>query len=192
MTTVVVPFAGVGGKTRLEAPRALRVELSLAMLADVLASAAAVGPTLVVAGDEDGATLARRFGAARVVDPGGGQGPAVEAALAGLGGTVLVVNADLPCATAADLRALAAAIPPGGLALVEARDGTTNALGLSGPELFEPLYGPGSAARFSALGAVAAAVPNLSDDVDTMADLERLIARCGAHTQAVLAAGTAR
>jgi 2-phospho-L-lactate/phosphoenolpyruvate guanylyltransferase len=192
MTTVVVPFAGVGGKTRLKAPRATRVELSLAMLADVLAAATAVGPTLVVAGDDGGATLARSAGASPVVDPGGGQGQAVRAALAGLDGTVLVVNADLPCATPADLHALAASVPPGGVALVEARDGTTNALGLSAPELFEPLYGPGSAARFRALGAVAAAVPNLSDDVDTMADLERLMARCGAHTQAVLAAGMAR
>jgi len=34
--------------------------------------------------------------------------------------------------------------------VVEARDGTTNALGLPYPEVFRPLYGPGSAARFVA------------------------------------------
>ena len=60
--------------------------------------------------------------------------------------TRLVVNADLPCATPEALRRLAAA----GLALVEARDGTTNALSLPDPRLFAPLYGPASADRFRA------------------------------------------
>ena len=58
-------------------------------------------------------------------------------------GHALVVNADLPAATASALRRLAEA----GLALVEAPDGTTNALSLPDPGLFAPLYGAGSAAR---------------------------------------------
>jgi 2-phospho-L-lactate guanylyltransferase len=99
---------------------------------------------------------------------------------------VLVVNADLPCATEADVRALAAALPDQGVALVEAADGTTNALALSSGDLFRPLYGPGSAARFRALGAVAASIPNLRDDVDTVDDLERLHDRLGRHTRAAL------
>jgi hypothetical protein len=33
-------------------------------------------------------------------------------------------------------------------------------------------------------------VPNLAEDVDTMADLERLQLRCGPRTQAVLSALT--
>jgi len=171
MTTVVVPFAGSGGKTRLDAPRDTRRELSLAMLADVLAAATAVGRTLIVTPDADGVDV---DGVEVVGDPGGGQGAAVQAALAGLDGDVLVVNADLPCVTAADLLALRDAIPPGGLALVEARDGTTNALGLSSPDLFQPLYGPGSARRFRALGAVSVSIPNMVEDVDTSADLDRL------------------
>jgi 2-phospho-L-lactate/phosphoenolpyruvate guanylyltransferase len=171
MTTVVVPFAGAAGKTRLDAPRSTRRELSLAMLADVLAAAIPVGRTLVVTPEADGIEL---MGVEVVDDPGGGQGPAVQAALVGLEGRVLVVNADLPCATTADLLALLEAIPPRGLALVEARDGTTNALGLSSPDLFQPLYGPGSANRFRALGAVPVTIPNLADDVDTAADLDRL------------------
>jgi 2-phospho-L-lactate guanylyltransferase len=194
MTTVLVPFAGSEGKTRLEAPRRVRRELSLAMLGDVLAAATVVGPAVVVTGDDDGAALARAAGGDAVADPGGGQGAAVEAALAGLGaGPVLVVNADLPCVLPEDLRSLLAAIPPDGLALVEARDGTTNALGLSTPGVFAPLYGRGSAVRFRDLPVetVTVDVPNLAEDVDTLADLERLQPRCGPRTQACLA-GTAR
>lgn len=190
MRTVVVPFAGAAGKTRLAAARRTRQEVSLAMLGDVLAAALAAGATLVVTGDDAGAGLARELGASVVDDPGGGQGAAVAAALARAGaGAALVVNADLPCVTADDLEALAAAIPAHGLALVEAHDGTTNALGLSSPSVFAPVYGPGSADRFRGLaaGSVTVAVPNLVDDVDTLADLERLFARCGPRTQACLA-----
>jgi 2-phospho-L-lactate guanylyltransferase len=190
MRTVVVPFAGAAGKTRLAAARRTRQEVSLAMLGDVLAAALAVGATFVVTGDDAGAALAREIGAKVVDDPGGGQGAAVAAALTRAGpGPALVVNADLPCVTADDLEALADAIPARGLALVAAHDGTTNALGLSTPALFAPVYGPGSADRFRALapGSVTVALPNLVDDVDTLADLERLFARCGARTQACLA-----
>ena len=190
MTTVVVPFAGSAGKTRLDAPRNARRELSLAMLADVLAAAAATGSVIVVTGDADGAALARELGADVVSDPGGGQGPAVEAALAGIEGLTLVVNADVPCVVPDDLRALAAAVPAHGIALVEALDGTTNAMALASADLFRPLYGPDSARRFHALDAetVSVVVPNLAEDVDTMADLERLQLRCGRRTQAVLGA----
>jgi len=187
VTTVVVPFAGSGGKSRLEVPR--RRELSLAMLADVLAAAAPVGERIVATSDEAGIALARELGAETAADPGGGQGPAVAAALSTLAvGPVLVVNADLPCAVPDDLRALAGAVPAGGLALVEALDGTTNALGLSAPSLFRPLYGRDSASRFRALDVdtVAVVIPNLVEDVDTLADLERLQLRCGPRTRACL------
>jgi 2-phospho-L-lactate guanylyltransferase len=181
------------GKTRLHASRRARRALSLAMLADVLSAATAVGTTRVVSADAEGEAVAREHGAAVVEDPGGGQGPAVAAALAGLEpGAILVVNADVPCAVPADLRALLAATPAGGIAFVEALDGTTNALSLSAPESFAPLYGADSAVRFRAraeelgLTAVSAVVPNLADDVDTPDDLERLQLRCGPRTQAVL------
>ncbi len=75
-----------------------------------------------------------------------------------------------------------------GLALVEAPDGTTNALSLPDPGLFAPLYGPGSAARFRAHAPFATvAIPELEIDVDSDADLERLTARLGARTRALLA-----
>jgi 2-phospho-L-lactate guanylyltransferase len=193
VTTVVIPFAGVEGKTRLHASSRVRREFSLAMLGDVLAAARRVGDVHVVTADPDGAAVATEADATVLDDPGGGQGVAVQAALRSLGpGTILVVNADVPCVVPGDLRALVAATPPAGLALVAAHDGTTNAMSLSAPEAFAPLYGPGSAVRFRAhaeglgLASVSVAVPNLADDVDTLEDLQRLQLRVGPRSQACL------
>jgi 2-phospho-L-lactate guanylyltransferase (CobY/MobA/RfbA family) len=140
------------------------------MLEDVIDAASPLGPVLVAEGE-------------------GGQGAAVETELRRQpDGAVLVVNADLPCATAHDLFALLGSVPPDGIALVEAPDGTTNALALSSARLFADLYGPGSADRFRAHASCATVdIPNLVDDVDTAADLARVSARLGAHTAAALA-----
>jgi len=190
MPTVVVPFRGPAGKQRLAPlPAPERALLAQAMLADVLAAARGIAEPLVVAPVEAHA-VAAQAGATRVVaDPGGGQGAAVAAALAMAEGAALVVNADLPCATADDLRELLAALPQDGLALVEAEDGTTNALALASPRLFRPLYGPGSADRFRALGDTRTEpIANLVDDVDTLDDLLRLEARLGIAARRALAA----
>jgi 2-phospho-L-lactate guanylyltransferase len=165
MTTVIVPFRGADGKSRLALPEPERRSLALSMLRRVLNAAAEVGEPLLVTDDEEARALASRW----VEDPGRGQGAAVAAALAQAdAGPALVVNADLPRVEPQDLRDLLAAIPPGGVALVEAPDGTTNALGLASPKLFEPLYGPGSAARFRERGAVAVDLPRLAEDLDTL------------------------
>ena len=193
MVTVVIPFAGEQGKTRLHSSARIRRALARAMFRDVLAASVLVGRTRVVTPDEEAATAARDAGAEAVADPGGGQGAAVQAGLQGveLGG-ILVVNADVPCVVPDDLRSLLAATPAGCLALVEALDGTTNALSLPSADAFAPLYGPGSSDRFRAhaaslgLEAVSVAVPNLADDVDTMEDLTRLQLRAGPRTQACL------
>jgi 2-phospho-L-lactate guanylyltransferase (CobY/MobA/RfbA family) len=144
------------------------------MLVDVLAACEAVGTTIVAGGDE-------------------GQGEAVVDALREIDERpILVVNADLPCARPRDLLTLLGALPEDGLALVEAADGTTNALALASPQLFAPLYGPGSAERFRVraaklgVSAATADIPNLADDVDTLADLERLEGRLGPATAAAL------
>jgi 2-phospho-L-lactate/phosphoenolpyruvate guanylyltransferase len=168
-------------------PVEVRAALREAMLADVLAACEAVGPTYVVTSAQRVRTTATV-----VADDGRGQGAAVAAGLdaavrTGATTPFLVVNADLPCVTARDLLALAGAIPDGGIALVPATDGTTNALGLSSPELFAPLYGPGSASRFAELPASRRLeVPNLVDDVDTVEDLARLRGRLGPNTRRVL------
>jgi 2-phospho-L-lactate/phosphoenolpyruvate guanylyltransferase len=194
VTTVVIPFAGADGKSRLHESRRVRRTLSLAMLGDVLAACMPVGDARVVTADADGADVARTAGAAVVSDPGGGQGAAVVHGLDGLEpGAMLIVNSDVPCAVPDDFRSLLAATPAGGIALVEALDGTTNALSVSAAETFAPLYGPDSASRFKAharelgIDAVAVVIPNLSDDVDTMDDLGRLHLRLGPRSQAALA-----
>ena len=166
MPTIVIPFRGAEAKQRL--PEALRTPVAQAMLADVRAAAGEIGDVILAEGP--------------------GQGAAVEEALLDVRELpVLVVNADLPAATPRDLLALLGSIPPDGLAVAAAADGTTNALALSSPALFRPSYGPGSAERFLELGpSRLAEIPNLADDVDTLADLHRLEGRLGPHTAAAL------
>jgi 2-phospho-L-lactate guanylyltransferase (CobY/MobA/RfbA family) len=157
VATYVVPYRK-GGKTRLGDPH-----LADAMMLDVVDACNAAGADTV-----------------QVVGEGGGQGPAVAAALARLSGPVTVINADLPCATAAELAELTAAAP----ALVAAADGTTNALALRDAADFVPLYGPGSAERYErALGARRLELEGLTNDVDTTDDLERARNRVGRHTR---------
>jgi 2-phospho-L-lactate guanylyltransferase len=194
MAAIVVPFRGAGGKPRLGSiTDDERDSLALAMLADVLSACRNVGATVVVTPDDAAARVADEHEAEIVDDPGSGQGAAVAAALRRLSGPVLIVNADVPCVVSEDLRSLEAATPAHGLAYVAASDGTTNALGLSEPTLFAPLYGPGSAERFRlharTMGAevVPAEIPNLADDVDSIADLERLERRVGPRTLAARA-----
>jgi 2-phospho-L-lactate guanylyltransferase (CobY/MobA/RfbA family) len=166
MPSIVIPFRGEDAKQRL--PEGARAPLARAMLADVLAAAEEVGRAIVAEGR--------------------GQGAAVDAALSEVQETpVLVVNADLPAVTPRDLLALLGSIPPAGIAVAAAADGTTNALGLAAPGLFESLYGPGSAGRFLALApSRLVEIPNLADDVDSLGDLERLEGRLGAKTRAAL------
>ena len=194
MAGVVVPFRGPGGKSRL-APTGepLREQIALAMLGDVLAACTPVGPTVLVTGDEEAHAIAHDLDAAVVDDPGAGQGAAVIAGLARQAERpILVVNADLPCATARDLLTLLGAAPLDGMALVAARDGTTNALALPAPYLFASLYGPGSAERFRqhaerlGIELVVAEIPNLAEDVDSPHDLARLDGKLGTRTRAVL------
>jgi 2-phospho-L-lactate guanylyltransferase len=193
MPTVVIPFAGAEGKTRLHSSSRIRRALAQAMFCDVLAACVAVGRTRVVTPDETAADAAREARAEVVADPGDGQGVAVQAGLEGVEPDgILVVNADVPCVVPHDLRSLLAATPAGCLALVEALDGTTNALSLPAADAFAPLYGPSSSDRFRehaaslGLDAVSVAVPNLADDVDTMDDLTRLQLRAGPRTQACM------
>ncbi len=189
----VVPFRAEG-KTRL--PVELRREVALAMLGDVVEVALAIGDVRVVTGDPAARLVAGDLGARLIDDPGEGQGPAVAAGLEGADGLCLVVNADLPRVRPSDLNALAVPALLGRLGIVEARDGTTNALGLPRADVFAPLYGPGSAGQFrahaNALGIEVEdiTVGNLVDDIDTLDDLARLGKHAGARTAELLEAIT--
>lgn len=194
MAAIVVPFRGSGGKQRLVdlGPEQHRAVV-LGMLADVVRASTQVARTTVVTADESGRRIARDAGGEAADEPGGGQSRAVAAALASLPDEpVLIVNADVPCVTTRDLHALFAVAEAGRIALVVSADRRTNALGLPSPQLFEPHYGPGSADRFlraareRGLEAVTAALPNLIDDVDTPADLERVRLRVGPSTRSAL------
>ncbi len=150
------------------------------MLGDVVAAALEVGPVLVVTDDP----VVVPPGVEVVADPGGGLGAAVAAGLGRVAGHTLVVNADLPCATPRSLERLTAS----GLALVQAEDGTTNALSLPDPSVFIPLYGPGSAERFCTHAPfVTAAIAELEADVDTADDLQRYASLLGPRTRSLLA-----
>jgi 2-phospho-L-lactate guanylyltransferase len=185
----VVPFRA-GGKSRL--PEELRREVALAMLGDVVEAAVSTGDVRVVTSDPAGRLVATDLGAEVLDDPGEGQGAAVAAGLEDAEGLCLVVNADLPRVRPSDLNALAVPALLGKLGLVEARDGTTNALGLPNPAVFAPLYGPRSAGQFRAHAAALGldfeelTLSSLVDDVDTLLDLERVGARAGSRTAELL------
>jgi 2-phospho-L-lactate guanylyltransferase len=191
VSTVIIPFRS-GGKSRL--PDGLRIEASIAMLLDVIEVAAAHAEHVrLVTNDAAASGEAGAVGVQVVPDPGGGQGAAVLAGIAGLSGVCLVVNADVPRVRPADLVALEAPPSVGALALVAAPDGTTNALGLPSAATFLPLYGAGSAARFRAravalgLDVCDLDLEGLREDVDTIADLERAAAHAGARTRSLAA-----
>ena len=84
-----------------------------------------------------------------------------------------MLAADLPDVTADDVRELIANAQP--LAIVEAADGTTNAIAACPPSAFRPSYGPGSAARH---GGTRVRLAGLERDVDSPADLERSLTAC--------------
>ena len=158
--------------------------LAIAMFEDVVAAIQAV-PALeapvVVSPDREVWRRADAMGC-RVVEepPGAGDlNAALVQAAAGLGdGSLLVVAADLPLASAAGLgRVLAEAAAP--VAVVPSHDGGgTNVLGWREPASFAPSFGPDSAARHLAVpGAVRVDEPGLALDVDTADDLRLVTGR---------------
>jgi 2-phospho-L-lactate guanylyltransferase len=185
VASVVVPFRATSAKRRLQGlTKEARVELAHRMLGTVIQAGVAVGPTVLVT--EEGATDARAIaaehGAQVVDDPGRGQGPAVAAGLLAVPEwPVVVANADLPELQPRDLLALLGAMPADGIAIAPAPDGTTNAIALAKPGLFEPLYGPGSAGRFlvraseRGIEAVGLDIPGIARDVDTPAELAQRV-----------------
>lgn len=153
---------------------------------DACATATLVGRIVVVAGDQAGVELATAGGAEALLQPVPGLGPALELADAALAGAhaTLVVAADLPLATGAELDRVVAAAPPGPAVVVApTADGGTGALYRRPPGVIGTAYGPGSAsahlalARAAGVAAVRLDVPGLSMDIDTPEQLAQWRAR---------------
>lgn len=184
-----------------------RARLVLAMLTDTVTAAAAVpeiASVTVVTPDPAVAELTRTLGAqvhpepSRVAGtPADSLNSALDAAATALRqrngpAHLLALQADLPALRPAELSQMLAAAPAGARSVVvdHAGSGTAALLVRDATAALAPRFGPDSARRHIAAGAVdlAGDWPGLRLDVDTAADLDQAI-RLGAGeaTRAVLA-----
>jgi len=156
-----------------------RAALMLELLRGVVAAAEAadVGPITLVSAEPVELDLAR------FDDRGLAWNDALAAAMREVATEPIaaVVSADLPRASADDIRALIEATPDRGLAIARALDGGTNAVSMRPVGAVTTHFGePQSAAvhaqATAAIGLAARIidVPGLAFDVDTPADLEEL------------------
>ena len=194
-TLVAVPVKDlVNTKQRLipflSAPE--RSELARAMLEDVLEALgrARLGDVLVVTRDPSVESLARRHGAATLREESNrGHTEAVahaqRAALARGATRFLTIPGDVPCTTADELTALAAALPEGpGVVLVPSLSGFgTNAALLEPPAALPLKFGEPSfdnhlvAARDAGLQPLVLRLPGVGLDIDALEDLALLLER---------------
>lgn len=196
MITAIVPVKALcDAKRRLTgvlAP-AVRERLVLTMLADVLAVLAAapsVGRVLVVTPDPKVARLAREAGATPLVernatDLNAAIREGIAVAARGGASAALVVPADVPLVSMAEIEALAAAActrtAPFALLVPDLGRGGTNALLLSPPAVLDPHFGAESLSRHASeaerRGIVHAIMPldGLAFDIDEPGDLVSLI-----------------
>ena len=193
MATVVIPFAGAEGKTRLHSSARIRRALAQAMFCDVLAACVVVGRTRVVTPDEAGADAARDAGAEVVADPGEGQGAAVQAAWRGSSRAPSSWSTPTSPASCRTISGLCSPRRRRAASRSSRRStGRRTRSASRRPTPSRRCTAPAAADRFRAhaasLGveAVSVALPNLADDVDTMDDLTRLQLRVGPRTQACL------
>jgi 2-phospho-L-lactate/phosphoenolpyruvate guanylyltransferase len=153
-----------------------RSDLVLFLLRRVVGACLEAGlPVCVISPDAEVHAVARALGADALDDGGRDLDGSVALALqqhASAKG-VVVLAADLPNVTAADVRELIEHARP--LALVAAEDGTTNAIAASPPTAFHPSYGPGSAARH---GGRRLHLAGIERDVDTPSDLPLALTAC--------------
>lgn len=184
--SLVVPVKVLSrAKTRLAALAGPdRAALALAMAADTVSAALRcpeVARVLVITGDRQAAAELRGLGAVIVTEqPGGGLNPALRQAAAKAGARwprsgVAALPADLPALRPAELSGAlrAAARWPQAFVPDAAGSGTTLYAVRPGTA-FRPRFGPGSAARHQAAGAVPLTQPGLASlrrDVDAPPDL---------------------
>lgn len=178
--TVVLPVKHAeAAKSRLVAPRGVdRVALARAIALDSCRAArrcTAVRRVVVVSGDPVVSAAATPLGDV-VADPGGGLLAAVRSGLAATrGGTpVAVLLADVPALTPEALQSALLECSRHPVAFVPDLEGSgTVLLATTGETRLSPAFGPDSAARHAAAGAVRLDLdlPCLRRDVDTWDDL---------------------
>jgi 2-phospho-L-lactate/phosphoenolpyruvate guanylyltransferase len=174
-----------------------RRELARAMLVDVLKAlgGAALDHVWVVTREPEVATLARSLGAESLSEPENrGHTAAVATAQAEAtregATTFLTIPGDVPCVTAAEIRALVDALPAApAVALTPSRSGLgTNGVALAPPSAMRLRFGEPSfdghvvAARALRLAVNIVRLPGLGLDVDAPEDLGMLLAE-GAATE---------
>ena len=180
---VIIPVKPLpAAKSRLRLSwRALTDDLVLAMATDVATAAVAapaVGEVIVVT-DDPRARVALTLTGATVIgdEPQAGLNEALRwgaSASAAPGQPVLAVLADLPCATAADLDALARQAALGSCFVPDAAGTGSTCLAAPVPGELHPAFGPDSRLRHAISGATelnAAGWRRLRRDVDTDDDL---------------------
>ena len=195
----VVPLRSPGdGKSRLSPglDRAERAELAAAMLSDVIGAlrGSAVDRVVVAASDAAAAAVAAALDAEVLLDPPGAAG--LDAVIAHAASVVapasdlVVVQADLPALTPADVDAVVAV--DGAVVIAPTRDGGTGALLRRPADCIPTAFGAGSAAAHRDLARAAGfepfvlELPGFATDVDTWADLEIVVADAGPATRAFL------
>jgi 2-phospho-L-lactate guanylyltransferase len=197
-TWAIVPVKALSdAKRRLSAALSpeLRRRLVLTMLENVLTTLGnveTIDVVLVVTPDPQVAALAAERGAAVLREERAtGLNPALVQGLAHarLHGarSAIIVPADLPQATAEEVRGVVAAVATGRrVALVPSRDGEgTNALALAPPDALEPSFGPGSFVRHLAhavarrLDTRVLQMPGLAADIDEPHDIVTLLQCAG-------------
>jgi 2-phospho-L-lactate guanylyltransferase len=180
----VVPVKSLPAAKQRLAPlleRSERQMLARAMFEDVLDACMAAGSlagTVVVTADDEVGRIGERAGARIVTEPHErGTNAAIETgirAVTGCATGVIVMPADVPHVTAASLDAVARLCSSKALVLVPAsRDGGTNLLACTPPDLIGTSFGPGSFRRHLQEGACAGMQPLLPSLGRLDLDLDR-------------------
>ncbi len=167
--------------------------LSLAMLADVLRALGEV-PLLerraVVSPDAEVLQAAASAGAEAILESPQTRGlnsglTFARQSLAAAGaGTLLVVPADIPAITAADITAILAALPTQrGAVVVRSAEGGTSALALRPADAIPFRFGPQSAlahqreAERASVPSQLLSIPSIANDIDSPSDLLDILSR---------------
>lgn len=176
---IVVPVRSFDGGYRrlagsLTAPE--RAELARRLTNHVISVASPYGSVIVVTPDETVATVAGELGAGVIEEPTArGLDSACDEGIRGAE-QWMVIHSDLPCLRPSDVDRAVGSLRKGRPVIAPSHDGGTSLIGGFGS--FQFAYGPGSFRRHLAKlpGAAVMIARGTLLDVDTAADVERLLA----------------